>query len=78
MFILDTDASDNAIGGELLQFIDGREHLISYGSYVLTAEQIKYCTTRKELLAVLRICCQFRYHLLGCKFFVHMDHNSLV
>ena len=62
-FILDTDASDSAIGGELLQLIDGKEHVISYGSYVLTAEQIKYCTTRKELLAVLRFCRQFRYYL---------------
>ena len=38
-FISDTDASDTAIGGELLQLIDGREHVICYGSYVLTAEQ---------------------------------------
>ena len=59
-FDLDTDASDSPIGGELLQVIDGKEHVISYGSYVLTAEQRTYCTTRKELLAVLR---QFRYYL---------------
>ena len=77
-FILDTDASDSAIGGELLQLIDGKEHVISYGSYVLTAEQRKYCTTRKELLAVLRFCRQFRYYLLGRKFVVRTDHNSLV
>ena len=38
-FILDTDASDTATGGELLQLNDGREHVISYGSYALTAEQ---------------------------------------
>ena len=77
-FILDTDASDTAIGGELLQLIDGVEHVISYGSYILTSEQRKYCTTRKELLAVLRFCRQFRYYLLGRKFVVRTDHNSLV
>ena len=48
-FILDTDASDTSIGGELLQLIDGVEHVISYGSYILTSEHRKYCTTRKEL-----------------------------
>ena len=46
-FILDTNASDFAIGGELSQLIDGLEHVICYGSYVLTAEQRKYSTTRK-------------------------------
>ena len=44
----------------------------------LTAEQRKYCTTRKELLAVLRFCRQFRYYLLGRKFLVRTDHYSLV
>ena len=77
-FILDTDASDTAVGDELLQLIDGREHVVSYGSYVLTAEQRKCCTIWKELLAILRFCCQFRYYLLGHKFVVCTDHDSLV
>lgn len=47
MFILDTDASDFAIGAELLQLQDGKEHVIAYGSYSLTPEQQRYCTTRK-------------------------------
>ncbi|VDI04067.1 Hypothetical predicted protein [Mytilus galloprovincialis] len=50
-FILDTDASKNAIGAELIQVQDGEERTIAYGSFVLTAEQKRYCTTRKELLA---------------------------
>jgi hypothetical protein len=48
LFILDTDASGNAIGAELLQVQDGKEKVISYGSYTLTPAQRKYCTTRKN------------------------------
>ena len=77
-FILDTDASDTAIGGELLQLIHGVEDVISYGSYIITSEQKNYCMTQKELLAVLRFCRQFRYHLLGRKFVVGTGQNSLV
>jgi hypothetical protein len=77
-FILDTDASDHAIGGELVQVQDGRERTIGYASNVLTKEQRKYCTTRKELLAVVKFTRQFRHYLLGRRFTVRTDHNSLV
>ncbi|VDI57770.1 Hypothetical predicted protein [Mytilus galloprovincialis] len=46
-FILDADASQHAIGAELIQVQDGEERTITYGSFVLTAEQKRYCTTRK-------------------------------
>ena len=53
MFILDTDASDTAIGAELLQLQEGEKRVISYGSFSLTPAQRNYCTTRKELLALI-------------------------
>ena len=77
-FILDTDASDTAIGGELLQMVNDREHIVCFGSYILTPEQRKYCTTRKELLAVVRFTRQFWHYLLGRQFIVQTDHSSLV
>ena len=77
LFILDTDASDTAIGAELLQVQDGAERLIGYGSYTLTPAQRNYCTTRKELLAVVRFTRQFRHYLLGRKFYIRTDHGSL-
>ena len=77
-FILDTDASDFVIGGVLSQLMEGLEHVICYGSYVVTAEQRKYCTTGKELLAIVCFCCQFWYYLLGRWFIVRTDHYSLV
>ncbi|GFN98331.1 Pol polyprotein [Plakobranchus ocellatus] len=76
-FILDTDASDFAIGAELLQIQGGVERAISYGNYTLSKEQRYYCTTRKELLAVVRFTRQFRPYLLGRHFYVRTDHNSL-
>ena len=76
-FVLDTDASDVAIGGELVQIQDGVERVISYGSYTLSPAQKKYRTTRKELLAVVRFTRQFRHYLRGRQFFVRTDHSSL-
>ena len=72
VFILEIDASDTAIGGELLQMINDREHIVCFES------QHKYCTTRKELLAVVRFTRQFRHYSLGRQFIVRTDHSSLV
>ena len=76
-FILDTDASNFAIGAELIQVQNGQERVIGYGSYTLSKEQRRYCTTRKELLAVIRFIRQFRPYLLGRRFTVRTDHSSL-
>ena len=46
-FILDTDASDTAIGAQLLQLQEGEERVISYGSFSLTPAQRNYCTTQE-------------------------------
>ena len=77
MFVLDTDASYGQIGAELHQIQDGTERLISYGSYSLTPAQRKYCTTRKELLAIVRFCQEYRHYLIGSKFVVRTDHAPL-
>ena len=69
--------SETAIGCELLQVVDGKECVISYGSFSLTPAQRKYCTTHKELLAVVRFTHQFHHYLLGHRFVCRTDHNSL-
>ena len=76
-FILDTDASDFCIGAELIQVQDGQERVIAYSSFTLTPEQKNYCTTRKELLSIVRFTRQFRHYLLGRIFTVRTDHSSL-
>jgi hypothetical protein len=77
-FILDTDASDVSIGGVLSQLQDGKEVVICYASHVLIKPQRKYCITRKELLAVVKFCRYFRHYLLGRRFVLRTDHNSLI
>jgi len=39
--------------------------------------QKKYCTTRKELLAIAAFTRQYRHYLLGKPFVIRTDHNSL-
>lgn len=77
MFILDTDASNLAVAGQLSQVQDGGIRPIAFASKRLTPTQQKYCVTRKELLAILTFLRQFRHYLLGRKFLIRTDHSSL-
>jgi transposase InsO family protein len=77
-FILDTDASDTGIGGELIQVQKGVERTVAFGSFLLTPAQRNYCATRKELLAVVRLTREYRHYLLGRSFIMRTDHHSLV
>ena len=78
-FILDTDASNEAIGAELLQVQDGQERVIMYyGSISLSSEQRRYCVTRRDLQAVMKFTRQYRHYLLDRPITVRTDHHSLV
>ena len=55
----------------------GEEWCIAYCIFSLTPEQTRYCTTRKELLAVVRFTRHFRHYLLGRDFDLRTDHSSL-
>jgi hypothetical protein len=43
----------------------------------LTAQEVNYCVTRKELLAIVYHIKQFKCYLLGKHFIVRTDHSSL-
>ena len=76
-FILDTDTSDYGIGGVLSQIQDGREHVIAYASRCLSGSERKYCTTRKEILAV-KFCLEYFHHYLyGRHFHLRTDHAAI-
>ena len=72
-FILDTDASDNAIGAVLPQKFGKTERVVVYASRTLTKSERKYFVTRKELLALVN----FVKYLYGQKFIARTDHSSL-
>jgi transposase InsO family protein/predicted aspartyl protease len=76
-FILDTDASDRAMGAVLSQVQNGSERVIAYASRCFSKTERRYCVTRRELLAVVYFVKYFRHYLYGAKFLVRTDHNSL-
>lgn len=51
-WIVDTDASQYALGGILSQIQESIERVIAYASRRLSAVQQRYCVTKKELLAL--------------------------
>ena len=83
LFILDTDASDSGVGATLsqMQWCEQRQQMeerpIAYASRSMTKTQRRYCTTRRELLAIVTFAQKFRHYLLGRKFLVRTDHNAL-
>ena len=74
---LDTDASNWAIGAVLSQVQDGEEKVIAYGSRLYSKAETQYCTTRKELLAVVFFTKYYKQYLLGRKFLIRTDHAAL-
>lgn len=77
-FILDTDASNTAIGGVLSQEQDGEEKVIGYFSKVLSKPERNYCVTRRELLAVVKSIAHFHKYLYGRRFLLRTDHAALM
>ena len=75
---MDTDASNFGLGGVLSQIQDNVERVIAYCSRALRPSQRKYCTTKREMLAAVSMCIQFRSYLRGAKFTLRTDHKSLV
>ena len=76
-FILDTDASEFAIGAVLSQIQDGQENVIAYASRTMNKAERNYCVTDKELLAVRYFVEYFHHYLLGRKFIIRSDHQAL-
>ena len=76
-FILDTDASNDSIGAVLSQVQDGKEVPLAFASNSMSKTQRNYCTTKRELLAVVVYTKKFRHYLYGGNFTLRTDHSSL-
>jgi len=74
-YILDTDASDFAIGRVLSQVQDGETRVTRR----LSPRERNYCVTRRELLAVVNYLKYFRAYILGASPHVRIrtDHAAL-
>jgi len=77
-YILDTEASDQNVSAVLSQVQEGREVVVAYFSKSLSPTERNYCTTRKELLSVIKSVKHFRPYLYGRKFQLGTDHASLI
>jgi hypothetical protein len=67
-FIVETDASDFALGAILSQFgIDGLQHPVAFYSRKLTNVEINYQVYDKELLAIITAFEQWRPYLAGAQ-----------
>ncbi|KRX24114.1 Retrovirus-related Pol polyprotein from transposon 17.6 [Trichinella nelsoni] len=77
-FIIDTDASETGIGAVLSQKHDPEgERVIAYASRTLSKTERKYSTTRKELMSIVYFTKLFRPYLVGQRFILRTDHDSL-
>ena len=75
-FLLDCDASNVGIGAVLSQQQNGKK-VISYFSKCLSRSERQYCTTRRELLAVVIAIKHYHHYFIGQNFTVRTDHGSL-
>ncbi len=80
-FIVETDASDFALGAILSQFrIDGLLHPVAFYSRKLTIAEINYQVYDKELLAIIMAFEQWRPYLAEVQHWVQVltDHKNLL
>ena len=73
-----TDASNNAVGAVLQQFVDDAWKPIAFFSKTLKPQETKYSTFDRELLAVYLAIKHFRYFVEGRQFHVLTDHKPLI
>ncbi|MCP4342595.1 MAG: DDE-type integrase/transposase/recombinase, partial [Desulfobulbaceae bacterium] len=74
---LTTDASDIGLGAVLSQVVDGKEHPVSFAHKTLNESQRNYSTPEREALAVVWATEHFEKFLLGHRFILRTDQNSL-
>lgn len=76
-FILETDASNFAIGAVLSQEGEKGRQVIAYFSKTMTKHQLNYSVTEKECLAVVKAVKHFRAYLHQREFDIWTDHQCL-
>ena len=77
-FMIQSDASDQAVGAVLLQSDDqGVLHPVAYHSEKLKQHQLAYSTIEKELLSIISAIKKFECYLQLQPLEIYTDHNPL-
>jgi hypothetical protein len=77
-YTVEADASGQSSGACLYQTSrDGTTRIVAYYSKMFSPEERRYCTTRKEMTAIVRALRHWRPYLVGRKVHVKSDHSSL-
>ena len=74
-----SDASIRAIGGVLIQIIEGHIHPVAFCARKLIPAEVNYTTTEQEMLATVYCFQQWRCYLENPKMvnLLHVDHEPL-
>jgi len=77
--VIETDASDFALGCILAQYLGKRLHPGAFHSRKLNDAEQNYEIHDEELLAILEACCEGKHYLLGADepVKVYTDHQNL-
>ena len=75
--MIDTDASETALGAVLSQITDGEERPIAFESRVFRKTEVKYATTKREALSIVQAMQWFRLYIYGSQCIVRTDLASL-
>jgi len=76
-FILQTDASNQSLGGCLLQEYDDIKHPVFYASRKLIQKEQNYSVGEREALAIIWAVSKFHRFLYGQHFTLESDHRPL-
>ena len=78
-YVLEPDASNDAVGGVLMQEHEGKLHPVAYLSKRLGKAQRSYEAGKLELLSLIVCLTAWKHYLLGCKGLTLLtDHEPLV
>ena len=71
--VIETDASNKAWGGILIEKHGDQEEICSYGSGAFKNAEINYSSSHKEILAVKKTVNHFKLYLKPVKFIIRTD-----
>ena len=77
--MIETDASDFALGYILFKYFGNRLHPLAFHSRKLNDDKLNYEIPDKELLAIIEAFCEGKHNLLGAAdpVTVYTDHQNL-